>query len=151
MNIRRATAQDLSRIAEILVFVKRIKYRPIFRNDAYSFGELQVLSVAEEYGAHDILSQIWVYDAGIVKGMIHVEGTEIRELYVDWFFQGQGIGAELIEFAVNQFSVSFLWALEKNEDAIRFYQRHGFYRTDTKKLEEGTTEYLCLLERRICG
>ena len=62
MNIRRATAQDLSRIAEILVFVKRIKYRPIFRNDAYSFGELQVLSVAEEYGAPDILSQIWVYD-----------------------------------------------------------------------------------------
>ena len=122
MNIRRATAQDLSRIAEILVFVKRIKYRPIFRNDAYSFGELQVLSVAEEYGAPDILSQIWVYDDGIVKGMIHVEGTEIRELYVDWFFQGQGIGAELIEFAVNQFSVSFLWALEKNEDAIRFYQ-----------------------------
>ncbi len=51
MNIRRATAQDLSRIAEILVFVKRIKYRPIFRNDAYSFGELQVLSVAEEYGS----------------------------------------------------------------------------------------------------
>lgn len=107
--------------------------------------------MAEAYGASDILSQIWVYDDGIVKGMIHVEGTEIRELYVDWFFQGQGIGAELIEFAVNQFSVSFLWTLEKNEDAIRFYQRHGFYRTDTKKLEEGTTEYLCLLERRICG
>ena len=141
MNIRRATAQDLSRIAEILVFVKRIKYRPIFRNDAYSFGELQVLSVAEEYGAPDILSQIWVYDDGIVKGMIHVEGTEIRELYVDWFFQGQGIGAELIEFAVNQFSVSFLWALEKNEDAIRFYQRHGCWNAESageKRIAEKT-------------
>ena len=51
MNIRRAAVQDLSRIAEILVFVKRISFRPIFQNDAYSFGELQVLSVAEEYGA----------------------------------------------------------------------------------------------------
>ena len=151
MDIRKAAIQDLSRIAEILVFVKRMNYRRIFQDDAVSFGVLQVLSVAEEYADPEILEHIWVYDDGFVKGLIHIEGKQIRELYVDWFFQGQGIGAELIEFAVNQFSVSFLWALEKNEDAIRFYQRHGFYRTDTKKLEEGTTEYLCLLERRICG
>ena len=31
-TIRRATEEDLSRIAEILVFVKRIKYRPIFNS-----------------------------------------------------------------------------------------------------------------------
>lgn len=33
---------------EILVFVKRIKYRPIFQNDDYSFGDLQVIKIAEE-------------------------------------------------------------------------------------------------------
>ncbi|GFI44005.1 MAG: GNAT family N-acetyltransferase [Dorea sp.] len=147
MNIRKATVQDLSRIAEILVFVKRINYRPIFQNDAYSFGELQVLAVAEEYGAPDILGHIWVYDDGIVKGMIRIVDLEIKELYVDCFFQGQGIGADLMEFAKNKFSVSFLWALEKNDGAIRFYMRHGFHKTDTKKFEEGTTEYLVLLER----
>lgn len=38
--IRRATIDDISRIAEILVFVKRMNYRPIFQNDDYSFGEL---------------------------------------------------------------------------------------------------------------
>lgn len=91
-NIRKAMVNDLSRIAEILVFVKRIKYRPIFRNDAYSFGELQVLSVAEEYSASSILNHIWVYDDGIVKGMIHIEDREIRELYVDSFFSGAGSG-----------------------------------------------------------
>ena len=47
--IRKARPDDLSRIAEILVFVKRIKFRPIFQDDDYSFGELQVLSVAKEY------------------------------------------------------------------------------------------------------
>ena len=36
--IRKAEIRDVSRIAEILVFVKRIKFRPIFRNDDYSFG-----------------------------------------------------------------------------------------------------------------
>ncbi len=139
--------QDLSRIAEILVFTKRINYRPIFKNDAYSFGELQVLSVAEEYAAPDILNHIWIYDDGIVKGLIHIEGEEIRELYVDHFFQNQRIGAELIEFAKSRFSVRFLWALEKNVKAIRFYEAHGFHKTDTKKLEEGTTEYLILMKR----
>lgn len=148
MQIRKAETRDLSRIAEILVFVKRINYRPIFQNDAFSFGELQVLNVMEEYAAPEIFEHLWVYDDdGIVKGMIRIEGEEIRELYVDHFFQNQGIGAELIEFAKERFSVRFLWALEKNTGAIRFYERHGFVPTDTRMPEEGTPEYLVMLKR----
>ncbi|RKJ39006.1 GNAT family N-acetyltransferase [bacterium 1XD42-8] len=149
MNIRKATRQDISRIAEILVFTKRMNYRSIFQNDFYSFGELQVLSVAEEYTALDILEHIWVYDDGIVKGMIHIENVEIRELYVDCFFQCQGIGAELIEFAKDNYLVEFLWTIEKNINGIRFYERHGFYKTNKRKLEDGTTVHLVLLERQI--
>ena len=93
--IRKATPEDLSRIAEILVFVKRIKFRPIFQDDDYSFGELQVLPVAKQYT--ELLDRIWVYDDnGIVKGLIHIEGEEIKELYVDYFFQDMGIGGKLI-------------------------------------------------------
>jgi len=150
-HIRKATEKDLSRIAEILVFVKRINFRPIFQNDDYSFGELQVLTVAEEYRNPDILSHIWVYDDGIVKGLIHIEGSEIKTLYVDAFFQKQGIGAKLIEFAKKEFPVSFLWAVEKNVGAIRFYERHDFCVTDVRELEEGTTEYLVKLERKDRG
>ncbi len=131
MQIRKAETRDLSRIAEILVFVKRINYRPIFQNDAYSFGELQVLNVARQYAAPEILGRLWVYDDGIVKGLIHIEGEEIRELYVDHFFQGQGIGAQLIEFAKERFLCRHLWALEKNTAAIRFYRRHGFFPINT--------------------
>ena len=147
MNIRKATIRDISRIAEILVFVKRINFRPIFQDDAYAFGELQVLSVAEEYAVPEILNKIWLYDDGIVKGLIHIEEKEIRELYVDSFFQNQGVGAELIEFAKNEYGVIFLWAIEKNLSAVRFYERHGFKKTDKRKFEEGTTEYLIMMER----
>ena len=38
-------------------------------------------------------------------------------------------------------------ALEMNEKAIRFYERHGFIATGEKKPEEGTTEYLVLLKK----
>ena len=147
MNIRKAEPKDLSRIAEILVFVKRVNYRPIFQNDAYSFGELQVLKVAEEYAAPEILGNIWVYDDGIVKGLLHLEGEEIRELYVDHFFQGQGVGAALIEFAIERHAARFLWALEKNTGALRFYARHGFTPTGERQFEEGTPEYLLQLAR----
>ena len=144
--IRKASMGDISRIAEILVFVKRMKYRPIFQDDDFSFNQLQVLTVAEQYGRPEVLNHIWVYDDGITKGLIHIEGQEIAELYVDYFFQDQGVGSELIEFAKANFPVSFLWAIEKNTDAIRFYQAHGFHLTQHRQLEEGTTEYLVKME-----
>ena len=145
--IRKAEIKDISRIAEILVFVKRINYRPIFGNDDYSFNELQVLKVAEEYSRPEILNQILVYDDGIVKGLIHIEGTEIAELYVDHFFQNQGIGAKLIEFAKRKHNADRLWAIEKNVNAIRFYESHGFHISGQKKCVEGTTEFLMKLTR----
>lgn len=138
---------DISRIAEILVFVKRMNYRSIFRNDAVSFGEIQVLPVAEVYSSPKILEHIWVYeDEGIVKGLIRISKQEVIELYVDHFFQGQGIGADLIEFAKKEQAVRYLWVLEKNTAAIRFYEAHGFHVTGNRELEDGTPEYRVLME-----
>ena len=145
-KIRQATPADLSRIAEILVFDKRINFRPIFRDDDYSFNALQVLKVAKDCAKPEILNHIYVYDDGIVKGLIHIEGTEIKELYVDHFFQSQGIGARLIEFAKETHYADHLWAIEKNTRAIAFYEAHGFQLTGEKAFEEGTTEYLVRME-----
>ena len=145
--IRKARTDDLSRIAEILVFDKRIYFRPIFRDDDYSFNTLQVLKVAKAYTQPRILEHIHVYDDGIVKGLIHIEGTEIVELYVDHFFQSQGIGGKLIEFAKQVHLADHLWAIEKNTASIAFYESHGFRLSGERKLEEGTTEYLVKMVR----
>ena len=145
--IRKAEPKDISRIAEILVFTKRMKYRSIFHNDEYSFNGLQVVKVAGEFREPKLLGKVWVYDDGIVKGMIHLEGKEIAELYVDYFFWKEGIGSKLIEFAKEKFDVKFVWTLEKNEDAIRFYEAHGFKLNGKRKIEEGTPEYIVMLER----
>ena len=140
--IRKAEKKDLSRIAEILVFDKRMNYRSIFKNDDYSFHVLQVLDVAKEYAQPEILDHIFVYDDGIVKGLIHLEQTEIAEFYVDHFFQNQGIGAALMEYAKQEHRADHLWVLEKNERAIRFYEAHGFSLSGQRRLEAGTTEYV---------
>ena len=145
--IRKAEPKDISRIAEILVLTKRMKYRSIFNNDEYSFNGLQVVKVADEFKDPELLDKVWVYDDGIVKGMIHLEGKEIAELYVDYFFWKEGIGSKLIEFAKEKFDVKSVWPLEKNGDAIRFYEAHGFKLNGKRQLEEGTPEYIVMLER----
>lgn len=86
--IRKSAIQDVSRLAEILVFTKRMNYRSIFQNDKVSFGEIQVLPLAQEYMENkQKLESIWVYDDEFVKGMLHVEDGWIHELYVDSFFR----------------------------------------------------------------
>ena len=146
--IRHAMVKDASRIAEILIFTKRMNYRKIFKNDKVSFGEMQVYPLAKEYIDNpDKLENIWVYDDEFVKGIIHIEGNRIVELYVDTFFENQGIGSILIEFAIEQMKCDCLWVLAKNTKAIQFYERHGFVLTEKKQIEEGTTEYIIQMER----
>ena len=148
MYIRKAAAGDVSRIAEIYVFNNRVNFFPIFKDANFSFGELQVVSLADQYFMKDeILQNIYVYDDGLIKGFIQMDRTEICKLYVDTFFQCGGIGKELIEYAIKELQGDYLWALEKNTRAILFYQRHGFRLTGEKKFEEDTTEYLVRLER----
>ncbi len=144
--IRKATSNDLSRIAEIQVFNYRLYFYPIFRSDEYYFDELRVPSLMKEYESG--LDSLYVYDDGVVKGFIKVEGTYIARLFVEPVLQNASIGSRLLEYAIQEHNADHLWALEKNERAIRFYERHGFTATGEKKPESGTDEYLVLLKRQ---
>ena len=144
-NVRQATIADLSRIAEIVIFNYRLNFYPIFKNDDYYFNELQVSKVAKQY--EDVVWNMWVYDDGAIKGVIQIENSEIKKLFVEPALQGKSIGSYLLKYAIVEHKANTLWALEKNVRAIRFYKRHGFNVTTDKKLEEDTTEYLVRLKR----
>ncbi len=106
-----------------------------------------MVSLVDQYlKRKKILENIYVFDDGLIKGFIQIKGTEICQLFVEPFFQNEGIGGELIEFAIQEFQVDHVWALEKNTRAISFYQKHGFYMTGQKKFEEGTAECIVELE-----
>ncbi len=145
--IRRAESKDLSRIAEIQVFNYRLYFYPIFKSDEYYFSELQVPSLMHSYESE--LDSLYVYDDGVIKGFIKIENTYIARLFVEPVLQNCSIGSRLLEYAVNEHHADHLWALEKNTKAIRFYERHGFFATGERKLEEGTAEYLILLKRKF--
>lgn len=148
--IRKARIEDISRIAEIIVFGKRVAYRPIFQNDEGSFNGLQVMNLADDYREDPkLLDNMLVYDDGIVKGVINrtytKEDVEISEFYVEPFFKGNGIGRELIQSVIEDARKSgkkciFLWVIEDNLQARRFYEANEFTATGQTCLIEGTSK-----------
>lgn len=160
-QIRPARAEDASRIAEIWIFAKRAAYRSIFQNDQVSFGEMQVLPLALELRDREGMRQdLWVYEEGFVKGVVRCTGTAdgalwISDLYVEPFFQGDGVGRALLEhcMAVAQGAGKQLrlWVLEKNGRARRFYEKNGFVMTGGRKEEAGTDEYLVEYEKEAAN
>lgn len=134
---RKADNRDISRIAEILIFTKRTTYRPIFKNDNVSFNEMQVLKEIEKLSQPSALDNIYVYDDEIVKATVKIEDigekTKVSEFFVDPFFQGEGIGTKILNTVIEKSKEVFLYVLDKNERAIRFYVKMGFKYTGEKE------------------
>lgn len=157
--IRPAQMKDISRIAEMIVFGKRVAYRPIFQNDEGSFNDLQVLDLIESYQASPYLIQnMLVYDDGIVKGIINYkddgEEIELCDFYVEPFFKGKGIGGELIRFLMDDAREKgkkkiFLWVIKDNVSARRFYESNGFHANGQEQLIEGTNVLDVCYERNL--
>lgn len=148
--VRKATIEDIPRIAEIIVFGKRVAYRHIFNNDVFSFNELQVINLIEEYRNNlTLIENMLVYDDVIIKGVINRNyrdnDVEICEFYVEPFFKGNGIGKELIQQAIleskaNKRNKIFLWVVEDNVAARKFYESNGFVKTGQSCIIEGTAK-----------
>ena len=145
--IRPARAEDADRLAEIEVFDYRLFFYPIFRTDRYFFSELTVPVLREEYANEpERIEHTAVYDDGVVKGFVRVNGEEIEKLFVEAAFQKDGVGGALIRYAVETLGGRRLLVLEKNPRAIRFYERHGFHLTDERQRVDDTGEYLIRME-----
>lgn len=155
--IRKAEKRDIPRIAEIIVFGKRVAYRPIFENDDVSFNELQVVNLYEDYKSNpERLDGMLLYDDGIVKGVINghlidADTIEITDFYVEPFFVGQGIGTLLIEYLIQQVRKKglhkiILWVIKDNIKARKFYEGNGFVNSGKTCTIEGATKEDCCYE-----
>ena len=76
---------------------------PYFKMMKFHLMKCKYLKLALFYQRHPgSIDNIYVFDDGIVKGMMQwncesSERWELKELYVDPFFQGEGIGTSLIK------------------------------------------------------
>jgi ribosomal protein S18 acetylase RimI-like enzyme len=60
------------------------------------------------------------------------DSLEIQRIYVDMAFQNRGLGKVMLDKAIERaraLNLHYIWlgVWEHNPDAIRFYERHGFY------------------------
>jgi len=73
----------------------------------------------------------------VIRGFIRLHEDEIEKLHIETHFQGRGIGAELLKFALEEKGAKWLWVLQQNERGAAFYKRYGFDFTGEKFMEDG--------------
>ena len=83
------------------------------------------------YLENDLAGYFKINTAGAQTDINDKNSLEIERIYVDKGFQGMKIGhwmIDAIKDLARDFGVTYLWlgVWEKNGDAIRFYQKHGF-------------------------
>ncbi|MCA9007486.1 MAG: acetyltransferase [Planctomycetaceae bacterium] len=61
-----------------------------------------------------------------VIGFIGVETPKIEALFIDPDWRGNGIGRQLVEYAVHQLGAELVDVNEQNPQALGFYQHLGF-------------------------
>ncbi len=89
-----------------------------------SFWEGQVNAMREVYIPS---ADTWVADyEGMLVGFVSLNEEMLAALFVHPFFQGNGIGKQLLQFAMEQSDSLVLSVYKENKRAMDFYRKQGF-------------------------
>lgn len=124
--IRAAGPEDAAGIARVHVRAWRWAYGDIL--DPGTLADLSEGEFAERWSEPlaDPATQVWVAEVdGAVSGFASVRDGELTALYVDPAAQGAGVGTSLLREA-GAAGARTLCVAEANEQARRFYERHGW-------------------------
>jgi GNAT superfamily N-acetyltransferase len=92
-------------------------------------------------------TELWVAEdrAGMLVGILVLDGRWLDQLYVEPTSTGRGIGEGLVKVAKRERPQGLqLWTFASNAGAQRFYERHGFVETGRTNgdNEEGAPDIL---------
>ncbi len=65
-------------------------------------------------------------EAGLITGFLGLSDDKIEMLFIHPDVRGQGIGKQLLEYAVHEQQIRSVDVNEQNEQAVGFYQHMGF-------------------------
>jgi len=82
---------------------------------------------------------IYVYEDNTIEGFIGLSGNYIADLFVETNSQSKGIGKALLEHVKGKSKELILHVYKKNERAVRFYMREGFF-IEGKQIDIYTNE-----------
>lgn len=134
--IRNFEEKDLDRVMEIWLAANLDAHgfiRPEYWRECFS-RTAEAIAGAEVY-----LSE----QSGVITGFIGLDGDFVEGLFVDKEYRGQGAGKALLDRAKESRQKLGLCVYERNEGAVRFYEREGFQQLRKKPdISTGETEIL---------
>lgn len=75
-------------------------------------------------------AEVYVYEtADLIQGFIGMQEDYIAGIFVKKEFRGLGIGKELLNFVKEKHTSLTLHVYQKNQRAMEFYKREGFFIT----------------------
>ncbi|WP_434736582.1 GNAT family N-acetyltransferase [Enterococcus cecorum] len=80
-------------------------------------------------------------EKGELLGFIGVADQRLEMLFIQVNARGQGIGKQLLRYAIKNFDVKELTVNEQNPQAIGFYEHLGFVTYKRTDLDEGGQPY----------
>lgn len=88
-------------------------------------------------------------ESDISVAFLGLEGSRIEMLFVDTSHRGQGIGKQLVAFAIENYAASEVTVNEQNPLAIGFYEHMGFKTYKRTDFDEEGNPYPLLYMRLI--
>ena len=82
---------------------------------------------------------IYIYEENTIEGFIGLSGNYIAGLFVESNSQSKGIGKALLDHIKSSNEELVLHVFRKNERAVQYYLREGFFIED-EKLDINTSE-----------
>jgi len=88
-------------------------------------------------------------EKGELLGFIGVADQRLEMLFIQVNARGQGIGKQLLRYAIKNFDVNELTVNEQNPQAIGFYEHLGFVTYKRTDLDEGGQPYPLLYMKLV--
>jgi len=155
---------DIGRTTFIETYADQTSAEDIREHLAYAFSRDQIEGELAEPDSTFFVATVGDAVAGYLKvnrgqaqtELREVKGFEIESLYVLNAFQGQGIGALLLDEAIEEArrgGAAYVWlgVWERNSPARRFWRRMGFVEFDRHAFRFGGVEHTDLMMRREVG
>jgi putative acetyltransferase len=75
-------------------------------------------------------------DEDVIQGFIGIESQKVEVLFIHANARGQGIGKQLLNYALDNLGAKYVDVNEQNEQGVSFYQHMGFHVIDRSEHDE---------------
>ncbi|MEC4117212.1 acetyltransferase [Myroides phaeus] len=79
--------------------------------------------------------------SGVLVGFMGIAEESLEMLFIDNAYRGQGVGKQLLRYAVEQMNVSKVDVNEQNTQGVGFYLHYGFTQIGRSELDDQGKAY----------